>query len=277
MGIEEAESILKHLGFTEYESKTYMSLVKYGPLTAEKISKFARIPLPRVYDTMAGLARRGLVYVINTRPQTFRVNDPKNIFELLKEDKKKRMDSELKKIEESVPKLLGVINSIEKTVSTEEKEDVIAYIRRKANREKIWFDLQQKAKREVEIFAGDMSWIDRTSVIAKKMIKSGVKYRVILSKNTPEALKNAAKAKKLGMEVRFSPEAEKTRGIMVDSDYISLTQSVQEGSGQAEVTEYVTITIRNEMIIDMFKKYFNLIWKQAKPADKVIPAPGKAR
>ncbi len=79
--MEKAKAMLKNLGLTEYEAKAYVTLVKFGTLTAEKISEMGKIPLPRVYDTIAELHKKGFVLVGNTRPKKFKaveIKKPRN-------------------------------------------------------------------------------------------------------------------------------------------------------------------------------------------------------
>ncbi len=53
--------ILSHLGFTEYESKTYLSLLRNSPATGYQISKDAGIPRSMVYEALGRLSNKGAV------------------------------------------------------------------------------------------------------------------------------------------------------------------------------------------------------------------------
>ncbi len=52
---------LKKLGFNEYEAKSYVSLVKQGPVTAYQVSKDSGIPRARIYDVLSNLVEKGIV------------------------------------------------------------------------------------------------------------------------------------------------------------------------------------------------------------------------
>ena len=52
---------LKKLGFNEYESKSYTSLVQNGTSTAYQVSKISGIPRARIYDTLESLVEKGIV------------------------------------------------------------------------------------------------------------------------------------------------------------------------------------------------------------------------
>lgn len=52
---------LKKLGFNEYESKTYTTLVQSGTSTAYQVSKMSGVPRARIYDTLESLVEKGIV------------------------------------------------------------------------------------------------------------------------------------------------------------------------------------------------------------------------
>lgn len=52
---------LKKLGFKEYEAKSYVSLVKQGPVTAYQVSKESGIPRARIYEVLNNLVEKGIV------------------------------------------------------------------------------------------------------------------------------------------------------------------------------------------------------------------------
>ncbi|HHW26817.1 MAG TPA: TrmB family transcriptional regulator [Firmicutes bacterium] len=56
-----AIDILSNLGFTEYETKTYLSLLKNSPVTGYQISKDAGIPRSMVYEALGRLVNKGAV------------------------------------------------------------------------------------------------------------------------------------------------------------------------------------------------------------------------
>jgi sugar-specific transcriptional regulator TrmB len=59
--MEEIVQQLKKLGFNEYEAKSYVSLVKQGPVTAYQVSKESGIPRARIYDVLSNLVEKGIV------------------------------------------------------------------------------------------------------------------------------------------------------------------------------------------------------------------------
>jgi sugar-specific transcriptional regulator TrmB len=71
-GVEEAVELLVDFGFTEYEAKCFVALVRVDSGTAKEVSEVADIPRARVYDSMESLGERGVVDVQASSPRRFR-------------------------------------------------------------------------------------------------------------------------------------------------------------------------------------------------------------
>ena len=52
---------LQSLGFSQYEAKAYVSLVRQGPTSAYQVSKESGIPRARIYEILNGLQEEGIV------------------------------------------------------------------------------------------------------------------------------------------------------------------------------------------------------------------------
>ncbi|MFA9516299.1 HTH-type sugar sensing transcriptional regulator TrmB [Halopenitus sp. H-Gu1] len=63
-----------------YEIDAYLAVVEHGELTASEIADHTDIPQPRVYDTVRGLADRGLVELRESRPMKVAAIDPNESF-----------------------------------------------------------------------------------------------------------------------------------------------------------------------------------------------------
>ena len=60
--IEELESSLReNFKLSSYETKTYLSLLRLGKQNPKQVSASAKIPMPRVYDTLESLMSKGFV------------------------------------------------------------------------------------------------------------------------------------------------------------------------------------------------------------------------
>lgn len=91
----ELETILnnfKALGFTEYEGKVYLSLLKNHPSSAYKISQDSSVPHSRVYDITRRLIKKGYVVSQGANPEVYSPISPAELIDSLKRDNTRLTD-----------------------------------------------------------------------------------------------------------------------------------------------------------------------------------------
>lgn len=74
---------LRQLGFTDYEARIYVQLLKTSPATAYEIAKAAGVPRANTYATLEALAQRGAVLPVNEEPLRYIAAPPKSLFEAI--------------------------------------------------------------------------------------------------------------------------------------------------------------------------------------------------
>lgn len=281
MSAEEIKSLLKQAGLTEYEARACLALVRFGKSRADKISSAEDIPLPRVYDTMSSLVRRGLVAVSRTRPQTFIITDFKRFFNILKNDEARKTEKKIREIDNISSNFMKLSNSLKIAEPKEEKEDILSYSR-EMNINEVWEEVQNQTKKEFLVFGGDLSWISSRSKDIKKLIKKGIDYRVLWSKSNKEILPNVRKALKLGIKLRcYNDASSKLRAIISDGKKISLIRKtlkpgidvgdmIKPPFWSEDIADYSGVLIISEMVTKVFRDYFYLLWESSMPADKFI-------
>jgi sugar-specific transcriptional regulator TrmB len=278
--MEQPESLLRQLGLTEYETKACMVLIKIGRSNAEKISSEGNIPLPRVYDTMESLAKRGLVSVTKTRPQTFEIINLKKFFEILKADEKREIEERIKSIDDISSSFFKAIASIP-PVKYEANDDnaLLTFTKRSANIEEMWNRLHEETKKEFLVFAGDVSWIKSRASEIKKLTSKNIKYRIIWFKCTKEVMPNIKKAIKAGAELRcYDDFSNDLRGLISDGDKVYLIQKLPKPGTDAnvkgdvmwdkELANYTGTLIRSSIIAKVFKGYFYFLWGRSTSAEE---------
>jgi HTH-type transcriptional regulator, sugar sensing transcriptional regulator len=72
---------LRQLGFTDYEARIYVQLLKLSPATAYEVSKAASVPRANAYAALEALAQRGAVLPVNEEPRRYVAAAPKTLFE----------------------------------------------------------------------------------------------------------------------------------------------------------------------------------------------------
>ncbi len=73
--------LLRRLGLSEYEARTYLALVAKGSATVREIRELAGIPYAREYDVLESLERRGYVLAQPGRPRRYIAVAPREVLE----------------------------------------------------------------------------------------------------------------------------------------------------------------------------------------------------
>jgi sugar-specific transcriptional regulator TrmB len=102
---ERAASALEQLGLTGSEVKAYVALLRGGTMTANDVSRAARIPYSKVYDSLKSLHAKGWVEEQKSRPVVFTARPPDTALEELRV----RQQTERKEKEQLVmDELMGI-------------------------------------------------------------------------------------------------------------------------------------------------------------------------
>jgi len=65
MNIQRIVATLKELGFTEYEAKVYIALLKNHPANGNVISVASGVPGPKTYETLRKMQEKGIVFAVS--------------------------------------------------------------------------------------------------------------------------------------------------------------------------------------------------------------------
>lgn len=80
------EDALEKLGFSEYEKRVYLALLKKNPIGGYELARVSGVPRSRVYETLEKLEARGVVLVSHQRPTLYRPISPRELAERLRND-----------------------------------------------------------------------------------------------------------------------------------------------------------------------------------------------
>lgn len=101
---------LEGLGFSMYEARAYIGLLKQNPVTGYQLSKVTGIPRSRVYETLDRLAARGYAISIQSDPVAFKPLAARELLSQLQD----KFDSTLSILDKELP-LLENDNPMEST------------------------------------------------------------------------------------------------------------------------------------------------------------------
>lgn len=77
----EAAGDLKRIGFTDYEARIYIQLLRQSPATAYEIAKHAGVPRPNTYQALEALTQRRAVLPVSENPARYVAADPEQLFD----------------------------------------------------------------------------------------------------------------------------------------------------------------------------------------------------
>ncbi|SDQ16718.1 TrmB family transcriptional regulator [Virgibacillus salinus] len=65
MNIQQIIDSLKELGFTEYEAKIYLALIRSHPANGNAIAVLSGVPTPKVYETIRKMQERDVIFTVS--------------------------------------------------------------------------------------------------------------------------------------------------------------------------------------------------------------------
>ncbi len=99
--IEKGISALEGLGFTNYEARAYLALLRNAPVTGYQLSKLSGVPRSRIYETLEKLAQKGLVFTLQADPAQYAPLDSQELLTRLRAE----FDDSLGTLEDEVANL----------------------------------------------------------------------------------------------------------------------------------------------------------------------------
>ena len=78
---ERTKNALKNLGLTGNEARAYLSIVEFGPLSANETSGSSNIPYSKIHSVLSSLEEKGWLMVESGRPNRYRAKPPAEALE----------------------------------------------------------------------------------------------------------------------------------------------------------------------------------------------------
>ncbi len=100
--------VLRKIGFSDGETKVYLSLLKLGLVTAGPIIKEAKLQSSSVYHILDSLLGRGIIsFEIKNKRKYFYAVSPERLLDFL-DEKKNSIEEEKQQVEKLLPELLAI-------------------------------------------------------------------------------------------------------------------------------------------------------------------------
>jgi len=239
------EDELQAIGLSKNEAKAYLAITQLGSTTIGAIAKQSKIHRTNVYDAIDGLLKKGLIsYIIKDGGKYYQMADAANMLNLLKE-KEERIKSILPQLQ--------LLQQMGENKSEAQVFEGLAAARRVMdhfltyNEPILVLGVPSKVAQLIGPFLTQFH---------RKRIELKIPMKHIYNTDAFERIK-ALKA------MPYTPVR------ILPSDYNSPVATNIVGD---EVTmiywdkDAIVIRIKNRKIADVYRKYFDLLWKSAQPA-----------
>ena len=241
--------LLREIGLTEGEIKVYVALSKKRSKASELV-KETGIYRANIYEILDRLIEKGLVSnFIENNVKLFEITDPNSIHKYI--DTKK---SEIEHQEKIADKIIPLISSLKP------KEDVSINVYRC----KKWLifvheDMLKLTPKGgfIQIFGAEMRSPDHLGKYYKIHHKKRIVKKILHKLIASEVMRNFFESRKNTLtDARYIPKK-----------YVSGVNTYIYQNKVALVIweKELCIVIENEDIVESYKNYFEILWKQAKP------------
>ena len=240
--------ILYQIGLTPNEAKVYLTLLDLGTALAGQVTEKSGIHRRNVYDSLARLMEKGLIsFVIVNNKKLFSPVNPRRFLELIDEKK-----FELDNLKDSFNK---VMPELKLKATLQEKHDV-RFFKGVEGIKTVYEDIIRTGKDYIGYGPGQQ--IEKIlKHYFKHFVNKRVKAKVKLMLIYDEASRKTVIVNSLS-EIRYIPDQYSSRAALrIYGDKVALLLLSEE--------EPLAIVIKNKAIADGYKKYFEVMWKAAKP------------
>ena len=264
---------LKSLGFTEYESKVFIAVLKGHLMSASEIADSAGIRRTDVYNILKTFVDKGYCNEIETNSVLkYEMIDPDIIFDKIEMSIIKEKEKELATLKETMKNLKPLYRSEE----TEKSKIVNIELIRGYNqhREGKFVELLKNAKKEIhfmirpEIFLSEeiddiATQFYKKGGVIKSVYEAGENYKVKKDNKWVKAsredfVKILEKFEKSGEQIRISMEKVPTIVIFdCETVYMNISDKTLPRHNEAD------IIIRNKDFAESLLIVFNTFWKES--------------
>lgn len=243
------ETVLSKIGLTKNEIKVYTTLLKLGSALAGEITSHSGVHRRNVYDSIERLIEKGLVSfaIINNR-KWFKSADPSRLLVVIEEQKRK-VDNVKIAIQQIIPQLRAL-------PVLKEKQDVL-YFKGKEGIKTVYEDILASAKNYIGYGPG--THIDN---LLKAYFKDYVQRRIRLKMNLRMIWDERSRGKYFTktplVQSRFLPnDLCSHAALRIYGNKVAIMLFSEE--------QPLAVVIENKAIADGYRKYFEVMWKAAKP------------
>ncbi len=214
---------IRKAGLNDYEARSYLNLLKMGPVKVSELAGAAAIPRARIYDVLANLQAKGFVVKKTSRPLVYAPMQPAEAFSNFSEHKKKSFSSQLNELD-SIRKFVEKQFDYSKNDSISKTDSFVVH-----NRNNIYSKLLLEAQKEKKVtFLSTGEGIERKkSDLGAKLKEKQVKASFIADSSLPRSIligksglflfltdSNTEDSQERGVFIRSEPLAKSFAGLI---------------------------------------------------------------
>ncbi len=244
--------LLRQLSLTEYESKAYLALLRYGTLDGKQASKHSLVPYSAVHFVLQQLVQKNFAVIVSRKPMRFKAIKPETSLNALVKEK----NAELAKLKESTLSELGKLKHLP-SETEEERVDISAG---KQQRFAHAVQLTSQIKKEKLIIS--MVDVHPLEIFKeeKALIKRGAKGKLIATIADEKNMPILQKFKNIGFKVRHYAPLYGFSLIVYDRKVSTIV--VMDPKKREAV---YNLKLNSKALAEAFAEYFDFVWKKAKP------------
>lgn len=241
---------LMSLGFNKNEAKVYLSLLKFGKADAHKLIQDTKFHKNIVYDNLEKLIDKGLVsFIVEDGRKVFQISSPHMLIEFFEEKEKKIL-----KEKEKAKNLAKEISKIAKTIKHKQEATILRGIKGiKAFYNDSLYGSDYVvfgAPKESLNIMGETFWKN----LNLKRKEKKIKVRMIFN---PSIKDYGNKIKDKFTDIRyFKQDFEPLTETHVQDDKVGILIWTEEP---------ILFLIKDKLIAKDYLKFFEDMWKKAKP------------
>jgi len=261
-----AEFLVEELNLTPYESKAYLTVLLYGPLSPMGVNQKSSIPRPRTYDVLNSLVGKGLLIEQPGRPRMYAVVNPKVGLERMMKELERRMLRQIEEKKKNVEKLISDLSLIyDKKRRTPLEEERVWVTRRDSSLIARYSEAIRNVEKELVVASAAPSPPEKEILEAvKDALRKKKSMKVIrsnMSQWTREELEEYEELIQLGDQIRCLNYDGLTFAVF-DRKYSVLWFPPYPSS--------LTVWIKLRSLAQILHAYFETLWRQAQPALPII-------
>ncbi|HZW57209.1 MAG TPA: helix-turn-helix domain-containing protein [Nitrososphaerales archaeon] len=251
---EKTRRVLQDLGLTDYEIKTYVTLLSNPGSQASDISRESDVPVSKIYEVLSNLERKGWVESQHSRPSKYFPKSPSTALQAFR----LKLESDLKANEDY---LLNELMPIYQQRATQERPD-IWIVRGDFNILAKVSESINRCKKELLIVVPSVlnDVIEMIVPSLKSMKESGLVVRILMS-----GVVDTKIAEKVGdlAELRFKDNMF-GGGVIVDAREVVLLL----GGTPDDPSQALGIWSDHAGLSSFAKNYFEFLWAEAETPSK---------